>query len=271
MVVDSHLHVWRAKLDYPEPTATTVSPCCDIPVELFKEYMEEHGVDRGILVQPIFPGVDNSYVADCAAREPRRFKAVCVISNSPTACEELEYWSKERGCKGLRLRPQLRGESSIFGDPSTFPIWETANRLGLVINVLMEPQHLKPLAELAKRFSEIPILIDHMAYPDVTANLKSDPLQLLMGLADCSNIFVKISGCYYFSQQSYPYSDCMGLLKALYNQFGPSRLVWGSDFPHVLLKSGYQRNLIWLKRSFSFLNSRELEMILGRNAVSLYW
>ncbi|MCH2694749.1 MAG: amidohydrolase [Acidobacteriia bacterium] len=271
MIVDSHLHVWHAMLDYPEPTATTVSPCCNVPVDLFKEYMDEYQVDRGVLVQPIFPGVDNSYVADCAAQEPNRFKAVCVVPNSPTACEKLEYWSKDRGCKGLRLRPQLREESCVFGDPSTFPIWETASQLGLVINVLMNPQHLRPLAELAKRFSEVPILIDHMAYPDVTANLKSEPLQSLMVLADFPNIFVKISGCYYFSQQSYPYKDCMDIFKALYKQFGPSRLVWGSDFPHVLLKSGYQRSIIWLRRSFPFLTSEEIEMILGRNAVSLYW
>ena len=53
MIVDSHLHVWHAMLDYPEPTATTVSPCCNVPVDLFKEYMDEYQVDRGVLVHSI--------------------------------------------------------------------------------------------------------------------------------------------------------------------------------------------------------------------------
>ena len=52
MVVDAHLHVWRAVPDHPQPSATIVSPCSDVPVELLRQYMAEHGVDKAVLVQP---------------------------------------------------------------------------------------------------------------------------------------------------------------------------------------------------------------------------
>ena len=32
--------------------------------------------------------------------------------------------------------------------------------------------------------------------------------------------------------------------RAIYDRFGPARLVWGSDFPHILLKIGYRRALL---------------------------
>src|SRR5438552_4160508 len=55
MIVDAHLPVWRAIPAYPEPAVTTISPVSDVPVELLREYMAEHGVDRAVLVQPMYP------------------------------------------------------------------------------------------------------------------------------------------------------------------------------------------------------------------------
>ena len=71
MLVDAHAHVWRAVPNYPEPAATTVSPVSDVPVEILDEYLTEYGVDRAVLVQPVYPGEDNGYVADCATRRVR--------------------------------------------------------------------------------------------------------------------------------------------------------------------------------------------------------
>src|SRR5439155_9485276 len=123
MIVDAHLHVWRAFAGYPQPAVTTVSPVSDVPVELFCEYMAEHGVDRAVLVQPLYPGEDNSYIADCAAARPDRFAAVCVVDpRRDGAADRLDYWVTHRGCKGLRLRPRVAAEEASFGDPATFPL-----------------------------------------------------------------------------------------------------------------------------------------------------
>ena len=58
-----------------------MSPTSDIRVELLDQYMDEHRVDRAVLVQPLYPGEDNSYVAHCATRQPERFCAVCVVDS----------------------------------------------------------------------------------------------------------------------------------------------------------------------------------------------
>ena len=105
MIVDAHLHIWQVTSHFPDPGATIVSPLSEVPFTLLLEYMEEHTVDKAVLVQPIYPWEDNSYVADCAARDPDRFAAVCVVDpRQPDADNQLAYWVRERGCKGLRLR-----------------------------------------------------------------------------------------------------------------------------------------------------------------------
>lgn len=272
MLVDAHLHVWRPALDSPNPGVTIVSPLCDVPVELLMEYMVEHAIDRAVLVQPMYPGEDNSYVADCAADDPQRFAAVCVVDpRQPGAEDRLEYWVRERGCKGLRLRPRTADEAAIFGSPATFPLWERARALNVVVNVLGSPEHLPVVARLAERFPEVPILLDHMAYPDVTAGAQAPAFQTLLNLARFPHVFVKVSGYYYYSRQPYPFADCHALFRALFDRFGPARLIWGSDFPHVLLKVGYRRNLLLQERAYPFLSQADLNLVMGENAAGLYW
>jgi len=270
LIVDAHLHIWRAIPDYPNPAATAVSPTSDIPIELLLDYMDEHGVERAVLVQPMYPGEDNSYVADCAA--PDRFAAVCVVDPTTSGAEDrLDYWVRERGCRGLRLRPRFAPEAAVFGDPATYPLWERARDLNIPINLLANPEHLPTVAALAARFPAVPIILDHMAHPDVSAGVNAPAFQRLLDLAQHPNVYVKVTGYYYFTQQRYPFTDCHDFVRALYDRFGASRLIWGSDFPHVLLKTGYRRSLLMQERVYTYLSMSDLDLIMGENAARLYW
>ena len=270
MIVDAHLHVWRAMPDYPDPASTAVSAASDVPIELLVEYMAEYDVDRAVLVQPMYPGEDNNYVADCARSQPDRFAAVCVVDpRKPGAEDRLEYWVREKGCKGLRLRPRLPSEAAIFGDPSTYPLWERARTLKVVVNVLANQEHLPIVSALAGRFPDVPIIVDHMAHPDVSMGIRG--LQPLLDLARYPQVYVKPTGYAYYSRKPYPYADCAELFRAAYDHFGPARLIWGSDFPHVLLKLGYRRNLLLQQRAYPFLSQTDLDLIMGKNAANLYW
>jgi len=269
MIVDAHLHVWRSDTAFPDQAGTTVSPACDVPVELLEQYMDEYGVDRAVIVQPVYPGEDNGYVADCAASKPERFAAVCVVDpRADDAVPRLEYWVNERDCRGLRLRPKVAAESACFGTAATFPIWEFAQQAKVVINVLGSFEHLTAVGQLAARFSDVPIIVDHLAHPPELTREFCEPL---LSLTEHSNVLLKISGLPYYSHESYPYHDCHELVRAIHHRFGAQRMIWGSDFPHVLLQSGYARALHWLERTFDFLDATDLDCIMGGNANRLYW
>src|SRR5205807_9370027 len=141
---------------------------------------------------PIYPGEDNSYVADCAAASPERFAAVCVVDpRSDEAADRLDYWVTQRGCKGLRLRPRLPAEEASFGHAATFPLWERERSLGVVVSVLGDPKHLPALAQLAERFPEVAVVLDHMGHPTVQDGVGSEAFQLLLSLAHFPRVFVK--------------------------------------------------------------------------------
>jgi predicted TIM-barrel fold metal-dependent hydrolase len=272
MRVDAHLHVWRAlPADVPSPP-TVITGHCNVPIELALAYFNEHGIDRAVLVQPIYPGEDNSYIADTAAAQPDRLAAVCVVDpRVPGAADRLTHWVNERGCKGLRLRPMIPDEAQVFGTPDADPLWESARRHNVVVSVLTGPEHLGTLGVLAERFPEVAIVVDHMAHPDPADGVQSPAFKALLDLVKHARVFIKISGFYHFSAQPYPNEDTWDFVRAVYETFGPRRLLWGSDFPHVLLQTGYRRSLLMAERFFHFIGPDDRNRLMGENAADLYW
>lgn len=256
MIVDAHAHIWKKDPAYPDPGATILSPASDVPLDLLRRYMDEHGVGRAVLVQPMYPGEDNSRVAEAARAEPGRFAAVVWID--PRAPERLERW----GARGVRLRPAFAAETASF---ELDPIWRKAADLGIVVSVLARSEHVTAIGRMAARFPSVPVIVDHLAHPD--PSLPAPVLEL----ARHANVSVKPTGFYYYSKQAYPYDDCAGPFRSVYDRFGPDRMIWGSDFPHVLLKSGYGAALRHIERSFPYVTREERERILGGNAERLYW
>ncbi|MEE3372542.1 MAG: amidohydrolase family protein [Planctomycetota bacterium] len=272
MVVDSHLHVWRGHQDYPEPNITTISPLSDVPVELLTQYMEEYGVDRAVLVQPLFPGEDNSYVADCAQADPTRFAAVCVVDpRREDAPQQLSYWVEERGCRGLRLRPKVPAETECFGAASTYDLWEKIVELDVTVSLLADAKHLTTVDQLATRFPAANIVIDHLAHPDLRGDVPSAEFQQLLQLSRHPRVFVKTSGFGYYSEKAFPYADCHLPLQMLLDHFGPERLIWGSDFPHILLVCGYRRAMAVVEYALPGISAKVRAQIMGENAYALYW
>jgi len=272
MLIDAHTHIWRAVSPGASGPVTTVSSLCDVPLELLIGYMDEYGVDRAVLVQPLFPGEDNSYVAESAQAHPDRFTAVCVVDPRTKNFEErLSYWVGQRGCRGLRLRPFIAGEEVLFRDPAFSRVWENIAELKTVVNVLIAAEQLPLLETWVERFPQMEVLIDHIGYPQIALGTTGVDFESLGRLARFPNVSLKVSGYYYFSNQRYPFADCWDIFRAIYHEWGPERLIWGSDFPHVLLKCGYRPALLFQERFFDFLGTQDLSLIMGGNALRLYW
>jgi predicted TIM-barrel fold metal-dependent hydrolase len=270
VVVDTHAHIWRPAPAGSSPLETIVSGEADISAEMLRTCLDQHGVDRAVLVQPVYPGEDNSYVADTAAREPDKFAAVCVVDpRKPEAADRLAYWVSKRGCRGLRLRPRIASEQQSFGDRATFPLWEAAQRLGIVVSVLCEFEHLGAVATMAGSFPPVPIVIDHLALPPMP--IADAQMQPLLNLSQFPRVYPKLSGFYYVSSVPYPHADCHELVRAVYERFGPDRLLWGSDFPHVTARSSYGQSLAMVEKEFTWLTDDDRKRVLGENAVRLYW
>jgi len=80
------------------------------------------------------------------------------------------------------------------------------------------------------------VVIDHMGRPDPKKGVDAPGFQALIRLLKSGRGWSKMSAPYRTSREAPPYNDITPFAHALVNAV-PDRLVWGSDWPHVLLET----------------------------------
>ena len=119
MIIDSHVHVIAADLQKYPRCAETPEWVRDTSSEMLLALNREAGIDRTVLVQGYLAyEYDNSYAADCAREYPDRFTAVCIVDHRQAdASEQLTYWVRERGVRGLWLFTTIEPEPMLDDPP----------------------------------------------------------------------------------------------------------------------------------------------------------
>jgi L-fuconolactonase len=169
-------------------------PCV---VETLIAAMDEAGVAKAAVVHSSTTyGFDNSYVVDACARYPDRLIAVGSVDvRAPDAVETIKSWT-DKGLAGLRI---FTGGSTKDFDPaeledeSAYPAWELLGELGLTMCIQTGPVGLPQVVSLAKRFPNVPIILDHLGRPDVTDGPPYAKAQSLFDLADIPSIYMKLT------------------------------------------------------------------------------
>jgi predicted TIM-barrel fold metal-dependent hydrolase len=206
-------------------------PCT---VETLIAAMDEAGVDKAAVVHSSTTyGFDNSYVVDACARYSGRLLAVGSVDVlQPGAPEVIRQWV-DRGLGGLRL---FTGGStkdfdpSELDDPRAFPAWELCGELGLTMCIQTGPVGLPQVTTLAKRFPDVPIILDHLGRPDVTDGPPYANARSLFDLAAVESIYLKLTPRI-MGDSAKGAATPETLFPKLVEVFGARRLAWGSNFP----------------------------------------
>jgi hypothetical protein len=119
--------------------------------------------------------VPNELIASIVERHPVRFVpfAGIDIMKGEAGLRELEHWVRERGFRGLSLRPFMIG--SPADDRHYYPFYAKCVELGIplsihtsanwtsvAVNDLGHPRHIDPVA---RDFPELTIIMSHGGYP----------------------------------------------------------------------------------------------------------
>ena len=100
MIADAQVHLWSFRGD-GNPWHRMV-PAFTVE-ELIAE-MDEAGVDRAVVVPPMWMGNDNSQALSAAAAHPDRLAVLGRMDLfDPSGAERLPDWKKQSGMLGLRF------------------------------------------------------------------------------------------------------------------------------------------------------------------------
>jgi len=284
-IIDTHMHVWgndEKRYPFPHPYVPGFS-ISNVPhegtVEMLIKDMDQNSCTHAVLVQVIYHGWDNSYVADCVKRFPDRLKAHGLIDpTDPKVADKLEFWVKEHGLHGMRFSPIYYQNGQHGGDawldaPETHRLWRMAEKLGSVINFFIGPQQLPKLARMVKAHPEVNITLDHLSQIDL--GMDPEPqMRLLLSMARYPNVFVKVSELSSVSESGkYPFPDAYPYVKRVYEAFGPDRLLFGTGYPGTA-RAAYKRptlaSEIDLVGMFPFFSKSDTARMLGLNAKALW-
>jgi L-fuconolactonase len=268
MIIDPHLHVWNDDQEkFPYGPSTPNQPGS---VELLFETMASAGVDKAVIVQPIHYLFDNSYVADCIQRYPDKLTAQGLIDpTSPDAADQLERLALEQGFGGIRIHLSRYGDASNLAAANQNALWERARDLNLCFNLFGNGKDHAPIEPIIARFPEVKVVVDHIGGAQVD---EPDPKPILSNLLNWSqypNVYVKISNIHTRSHEAYPFRDTFDIIKQVYDAYGPQRLMWGTDFPHILKTTGYQESLDLIRNELSF-TEEDLDWMLCKTILKVW-
>jgi L-fuconolactonase len=233
--------------------------------------MDAAGVDKAAVVHSSTTyGFDNSYVVDACNAYPDRLIAVGSVDVlAPDAVATIRQWV-DRGLAGLRV---FTGGSTKEFDPSelddarAYPAWELLGELGLTMCIQTGPVGLPAVVALARRFSNVPIILDHLGRPDVTDGAPYAAAQSLFDIAPIESIYLKLTPRIMGDVKKGGASP-ESFFPKLVDIFGAQRLAWGSNYPTsegtlAEIKATAQDRL-------SCLSEEDRSWIFAKTAQSLY-
>src|SRR5688500_5261164 len=137
-IIDTHLHVWTndtRRFPFAHPYAANFQPPAIAgTVEMLLDEMDHHGIESAVLVQVIYYGWDNRYIADCIKRHPRRFRGQGLIDPTDiNVAGKLEYWIRDHGLSGMRFSPiYYKGRDEWVNSDAHRRLWKKAEALGAI-------------------------------------------------------------------------------------------------------------------------------------------
>ncbi|WP_395942839.1 amidohydrolase family protein [Brevundimonas sp.] len=220
--VDAHAHVFTR--DLPTAPGSRYTVDYDATPRAFLDLLEARGLSRGVIVQPSFLGADNRYLLDTLVAHPDRFRGVVVVPET-IGQERLDAMAG-LGVVGVRLNLIGRPDPDLASPAWRSHLAALAN-LDWQVEIQCEAQRLPGLLpQLAG--AGVKIVLDHLGRPDPDIGVDDPGFRYLLAQAETGRIWVKLSGEYRIGA-----TLAAQAAARLLDAFGPSRLVWGSDWPHT--------------------------------------
>jgi L-fucono-1,5-lactonase len=272
MRIDSHLHFWQlSRGDYSWLTPEFGLIYRDFAPDDLRPMLQRHKIDAGIIVQAAPTISETEFMLDIARRTDF-VKAVVgwadlEAKDAPAVIGRLAGRDYMVG-----LRPMIQDipDPEWMLRPSLEPAIAEMERVNLRFDALLKPPHLAPFLEFLRKYPNLKIVVDHGAKPEIRNEGFAAWAPAMREIARDERVFCKLSGLITEAKADWQTDDLKSYIDHLVACFGPSRLMWGSDWPVSNLAGGYDR---WMEASeacLSSLSGDERAAIFGGTAARFY-
>jgi len=272
MRLDAHQHFWALERDdYGWLTSDFPAIYRDFQPADLTPILDSHAIEGTILVQAAPTRAETDYMLDIAAQHSFVKGVVGWVDfENSHAPEHIARLAENPYLVGLRPMIQDIADPNWMLRPDLIPAFEALIAADLVFDALTLPAHLQTLSELLSRYPTMRVVIDHGSKPDIRAGTMDSWVRDMRRLATNTSCFCKLSGLVTEAAPNWTPEDLKPYVDHLLATFGPSRLIWGSDWPVCTLAATYDR---WLETTHQLLEglpTSDIDAILGGNAMTAY-
>jgi L-fuconolactonase len=284
--VDAHTHAWGHDTTELPWQAEVLPPEWEGPYthEDLVADMDRLGIDASVIVTtPAYGrGVRaNEYTMRSIEAHPGRFYGVGLVDffgDEETVRADVRRAVGHDRMLGVRMHApfeyaeiptELNPAADWIADDRLEPAWDELARQDATLFVFPKAQQLPLVEELAGTHPDVPVVVDHMAWPDEGTDPEAAPWTEFAAVADHDNTYVKVSSLPRSADADWPYPDLHGYVRNLVEWFGPERLMLGSDYPWMDSWDSYERCLSWVQE-VEFLSARDLSYLAYRTFENLH-
>lgn len=283
-IIDTHLHVWdQTRLRYSAFDGHPVyghpwhiedyhAACRDVAVEamVFLECYTDFTPEGGQYLEEI------AFVEDEAARDPR------ILGIVPMAPVEWGARVEPLLRQMQQSHPKVKGIRRIVefdADPRSLTLSDDfvagvnlLTKFDWHFEINVNFRQMDIVHEFAARVPDVPLILDHCGKPGIAQGALDQFRADMAALALRPNTSIKLSGLPGYAAADWTEEDLRPYIAATLDTFGPTRTMFGSDWPIISTACTLPRWIAVLDRAFADLglSQPESRAIWRDNANAFY-
>ncbi len=272
LMIDSHQHFWRyepAEYGWIDDTMAALRRDY-LPADL-EPILTANDVAGTIAVQARQSEAETEWLIGLANDRPFIRGVVGWIDlRAPDVGRHLERVGQEPCVVGVRHVVQAE-PPGFMDDPAFRQGVGALERYDLVYDILVYARQMAEATRFAAALPAQRFVLDHLGKPDVRAGALDGWRRELRDIAALPHVWCKLSGLVTEADwRSWTPGQLRPYLDAALDAFGPSRLMFGSDWPVCTVAGTYEEVLALVRDAIGEYSADEQVQILGKTAEDVY-
>jgi L-fuconolactonase len=276
-IIDAHHHFWDpAKGDYPwlsgpfAPIARVFGP------DDLRPLLRASGVDGTVLVQTWNDlGETWDFIRTAEATDFVSGVVGWVDLTDPIVAEtlaELKASPQGRWLVGIRHLVQDEPDPDWLLRDDVRRGLAAVEAAGLVYDLVIKPPQLPAALKTVADFPDLRFVVDHIAKPSIKTGEFDHWAGLMRGFrAHTAHVWCKLSGMITEADwEAWSPVDLKPYVDEVLRIFGPSRCMFGTDWPVCLVAGRYDQVVAALRACLAGLDPEAEGQIFGRSAIEAY-
>lgn len=271
-MIDTHVHFWKYnKIKDAWITDEMKLLQRDFLPQDLQPVLYENNVNGVIAVQADQSENENGFLIELSKKNSFIKGIVGWVNLQNENIEnKLLYYSKLPVIKGFRHIVQAE-QNGFLENKNFLNGIGILKRFNFTYDILIYENQLEETVEFVNKFAGQKFIIDHCAKPEIK---NKSILKWESGIKEISknkNIYCKLSGLTTEANwNSWQEPDFHPYLDVIFENFGTDRLVFGSDWPVVLISGGYSKWKNLLENYMSDFSKEDKEKVFTKNAIEFY-